>query len=146
MMYDLVGPRMHGSAVICPSCRREFKPNVSWGDSSSCSAFFLALFIADEPGMSAYDLSQTSGLAYSATTAGLKRARENNLFRLEQEDRAEGGFRYRYSPLPDHDARIEEFRLRLVGLEARVAEGEKRRAAWADRSAGQDNDYGEGGN
>jgi len=53
-------------------------------------------WIRDNPGKTAWELAGLSGIVYAEMSKGLQKGREYGLFRLESEDRNQGGVRYRY--------------------------------------------------
>ena len=87
-----------------------------------CRAF-VALAIVDEaPGLTAWELSKRSGITYADISEGLNKARANSWVEAVQEDRDQGGIRYRYSPLADNAVLAEAKRghraavRRMVGM------------------------------
>jgi hypothetical protein len=68
------------------------------------------------PGTSAWELSQASGLAYADAARGLAKLREHGVMSAEREERSEGGFRYRHW-LSGDDAAYERFRESLRTVE-----------------------------
>ena len=97
----------------CPSCQRVFKPGATWAGSNFCRGLLLLTFIQNKPGLSAWELSQASGVPYTDTTRGLAKLKEYGVVSTESEDRIEGGFRYRYCPSDDtiaHERFLETLR------------------------------------
>jgi hypothetical protein len=81
---------------LCPSCGRAFEPGMTWPGANFCRGLTLLRFIEDQPGLSAWELSQASSIPYADTTHGLAKLREYRVVRAESEEREAGGVRYRY--------------------------------------------------
>ncbi len=93
--------------ISCPDCGREFAPGVSWPNANYCRASFLLPVIAESPNLSAWELSQRTGMAYQATVKALEKAREWNALQWFEEPREDGdGVRYRYRRLPGQEVRL----------------------------------------
>lgn len=90
----------------CPSCGRMFRPALSWKGANYCRGLYLLRFIEDEPGLSAWTLSQRAGLAYEDTTRGLTKLRAHALVTTEEQERGAGGIRYLYYPAHDLEQRL----------------------------------------
>jgi hypothetical protein len=61
------------------------------------------------PGKSAWELSSISGIVYADMSKGLQKGREYGLFRVESEERDQGGIRYRYWASDSADAVLEDW-------------------------------------
>jgi hypothetical protein len=83
-------------APACPSCGRLCDPGATWKGVNYCRGFALLSFIEQNPGLSAWELSQLAGMAYPHTSSALAKLHERKVVDTEAEERAEGGFRYRY--------------------------------------------------
>ncbi len=68
--------------------------------------------IRQNPGKTAWELASISGTVYADISKGLQKGRENGLFRVESEDRNQGGVRYRYWAADDADAILEVWKER----------------------------------
>jgi hypothetical protein len=101
------------SSPACPSCGRAFRAGATWAGANYCRGLALLGFIQQNPGKSAWELSQVSGMPYVAATRGLAKLREHEVVSIEAEERVQGGFRYRYWPAGGDVARyfIESVRL-----------------------------------
>jgi hypothetical protein len=82
----------------CPSCGRVCDPAATWKGANYCRGFALLPFIESNPGLSAWELSQVSGMSYQDATRGLAKLREYEAVLAEPEDRGDGSYRYRYWP------------------------------------------------
>ena len=83
-------------APSCPSCGRVCKPGETWPGANYCRGLILLGFIEDAPGLTAWELSQASGVPYTDATRGLAKLREFDAVSTEAEERPQGGYRYRY--------------------------------------------------
>ena len=81
----------------CPSCGRVFQSSASWAGANFCRGLLLLVFIEDTPGLSAWELSQLSGLPYEDTKKGLEKLREYDAVATVREEIEGDRFRYRYS-------------------------------------------------
>ena len=96
----------------CPACKRRFEPGVSWAHANYCRASFLLPYIADNPGLSTWELSQQTGMPYSDVGRALLKARDWNALMWDEEPRESGeGVRYRYRVVPDYES--------IIGLRCR---------------------------
>ena len=95
----------------CPSCRREFVQGVTWKGSNYCRALYFMDFIVIDgnEGMSGWELSEATGLAYQDTVRGLSKAREWKVVDARPEVKDGGGVRYRYWPMGDFERVRAEF-------------------------------------
>jgi hypothetical protein len=84
--------------TICPSCGRLCEPAATWKGANYCRGLILLRFIEDQPGLSGWELSQTSGIPYTGATRLFAKLREYGVVTTEAEEREAGGFRYRYWP------------------------------------------------
>lgn len=96
----------------CRFCGREFRQGEWWSWANMCRASHLLPIIVDNPGLSAWELSQVSGLNYQDTSKGLQKARDGGLVTTEAEDREAGGIRYRYWPADGWQEKVAEWRSR----------------------------------
>lgn len=99
---NLISSRTHPH---CPSCKRTCKPGATWAGANYCRGIILLDFIQDNPGLSAWELSQASGVPYTDATRGLNKLREYGVVNTVSEDKGDGKFRYRYWCSGDPDAR-----------------------------------------
>jgi predicted transcriptional regulator len=60
-------------------------------------------FIAERPGLSAWELSGLSGLSYAQCSKGLQKLRDIEAVKYEAEERESGGIRYRFYPKEDYE-------------------------------------------
>ena len=67
-----------------------------WRGANYCRGLVLLRCIEDQPGLSAWELSQQSGIPYTDITRGLAKLREYGLVRTIAEERVQGGHRLRY--------------------------------------------------
>lgn len=94
--------------ICCPDCGREFAPGATWPSANFCRAAFLLPIIAESPNLSAWELSQRTGMPYRATVKALEKAREWGALQWDSEPREDGdGVRYRYSVIPGQKARLQ---------------------------------------
>lgn len=84
----------------CRYCGRSFNVGDQWHGANYCRAAFLVEFVADHPGLTTWEISQESGVAYSVTSKGLTKARDHGLVEFTPEERDAGGVRYRYRAAP----------------------------------------------
>ena len=63
-------------------------------------------WVRANPGKTAYELATISGIVYAELSKGLQKGRDYGLFRLESEDRNQGGVRYRYYPSDTADEMV----------------------------------------
>jgi hypothetical protein len=89
----------------CPSCKKTFEAGTTWTGANYCRGLALAVCIKDKPGLSAWELSKASGIAYGDVHAGLLKLRDFGVVSVESEERATGGERYRYYATGDPAAR-----------------------------------------
>jgi hypothetical protein len=82
----------------CPSCGRTCEPRATWRGANYCRGLILLQFIEHKPGLSGWELSQSSGIPYTDARRGLAKLGEYGVVKTESEERIEGGFRYRYWP------------------------------------------------
>jgi hypothetical protein len=80
----------------CSRCNKAFQLGATWHGANYCRAAFLLAVIAANPGLSTWELSQVSGIAYQDASRALLRAREAGAVDLTVEEREQGGTRYRY--------------------------------------------------
>jgi hypothetical protein len=80
----------------CPSCGRTCDPEATWQGVNYCRGLVLLRFIEANPGLSGWELSQISGMAYNDTVRGLAKLSERGVVITQSEDRVQGGVRYRY--------------------------------------------------
>ena len=80
----------------CPHCGGSFRPGVHWLRSNYCKAAYLIRVLAANPGVSTWEISQLSGLAYSDAVKGMNKARALQVVVAEPEERAQGGIRFRH--------------------------------------------------
>jgi hypothetical protein len=98
-------PHTDSCYPTCPSCKRECTPYASWPGANYCRGRVLLPWIARQPGLSAWELAQASGLSYEDTQRALIKLRQGGLVLTASEPRAQGdGFRYRYTLSDDQDA------------------------------------------
>ena len=81
----------------CPSCGRVFQSGATWQGSNFCRGLLLLAFIKDTPGLTAWELSQASGIPYEDTKKGLDKLRNYDVVTTEKEAIEGDRFRYRYS-------------------------------------------------
>ena len=82
----------------CRHCGRDFGPGDAWMRANYCRALYVAEELEREPGRTAWEISQTTGMPYPAVSKGLIKAREWQLVNItETEQRDAGGVRYRYA-------------------------------------------------
>ena len=89
-------PRTRPTAPACPSCGRICEPGKTWKGANYCRGLALLAFIAQAPGLSAWELSKLSGLPYKDTTRGLEKLREYGAVTTEREEIEGDRFRYKY--------------------------------------------------
>jgi hypothetical protein len=92
---------------ICPHCEREMQPGRHWYGANWCRAWLLLPWIEANPGHSTWEICQGTGLSYGDASKALMRTRDMALVNVTPEERAQGGFRYRYSSAPDWRDRLE---------------------------------------
>ena len=63
----------------CDACQKLFEPGKFWPAANYCRSMFLLPHIEVNPGLSAWELSQKSGMYYESTSRGLAKARELGL-------------------------------------------------------------------
>ena len=98
----------------CPCCGREFKPGVFWDNANYCRARFLLEYIEDHSGKSTWEISKATGMPYSDATRGMQKAREWALVDMKQEDREQGGTRYRYWAMDGWKGVVDEWEVRSL--------------------------------
>jgi len=81
---------------VCPYCNQEFAPGVYWKWANYCRAAYLIMFIDSHPNLSAWEMHQQTGMPYKDVTGGLQKAREWQIVVTEDEQREQGGKRFRY--------------------------------------------------
>ena len=96
----------------CPICGRVFETGVSWLGSNFCKAAFLLPVIAENPGITAWNLSELVGLPYESVSKALQKAREWELLTFTQEERDQGGTRYHYTVTALWRDAVEKWRIR----------------------------------
>ena len=84
-------------APACPSCGRVFQSGMSWAGANFCRGLLLLAFIKNTPGLSAWELSQTSEIPYDDAKKGLDKLRDYDAVSTEREELEGDRFRYRYS-------------------------------------------------
>ena len=89
--------KLSGPPPTCPSCARIFKPGATWQGSNFCRGLFLLQFVYDAPDLSAWELSQLSGLPYEDAKKGLEKLRDYDAVATVREEIEGDRFRYRYS-------------------------------------------------
>jgi hypothetical protein len=104
--------------AACPSCGRACELGATWKGANYCRGLVLLQVINDNPGLSAWELSQISGVPYTDATRGLAKLREFKVVSTESEERLEGGIRYRYYPANDSVA-LDRFIATLHLVESR---------------------------
>ncbi len=110
---------------VCPSCERTFAPGIWWDGANYCRGVFLLGAIYDNPGLSAWELSERTGMPYRNVTSGLQKLRQwssVDIVQAESEERDSGGIRYRYFPILDireSDNARADFERACQGQEAR---------------------------
>ena len=72
--------------------------NPQYRDINSRRAVEALTWVRLHPGKTAWELASVSGIIYAEISKGLQKGREHGLFRVESEDRNQGGVRYRYWP------------------------------------------------
>ena len=87
---------VQATKMLCKTCGRPFGLDQAWMGINYCRARLLVEVVRNAPGLSAWELSRLSGLPYGETNRGLTKGRDWGIFDLVQEDRTQGGFRYRY--------------------------------------------------
>lgn len=111
---ETMNPDLH-----CPHCSLVLRPESNWPQVNYCRGLTLLPWIEQRPGLSAWELSQVSGMGYSQVSKGVAKLRALEIIRGEPEQREVGGFRYRYYVWPDHAARVARLeammRLPVVG-------------------------------
>ena len=85
----------------CPHCARQFSPGTHWPGANFCRALFLLPYIEEHPGLSAWELSQATGMMYGDVTGALQKARERGAVLYTEEGREQGGVRFRYHVSPN---------------------------------------------
>lgn len=94
----------------CPSCGRVFELGVFWQGANFCRGLFLLGMVGDTPGLSAWELSDLAGMSMQDAQRGLTKLRSWGVVDYTAEDRGDGeSFRYRFSPLPDHEEQYARF-------------------------------------
>jgi DNA-binding transcriptional regulator GbsR (MarR family) len=88
-------------APACPSCNEPLKAGSSWIGANYCRGLFLLKAVAVTPGLSAWELSEHTGMVYKDVSNGLQKLREWDIVLTKAEERDQGGVRYRYYPAPD---------------------------------------------
>ncbi len=83
----------------CPHCGNVFRPGLSWKGSNFCKAAYLIRFVAENPGITTWGISQITGFSYSDATKGMAKARDQEAVSVEKEERDQGGFRYHHFAL-----------------------------------------------
>ena len=97
--------------AACPVCHRRLRPESAWHGVNYCRALYLFPWIKHHDGASAWELAAISGLGYAQASKALIKLRSVEAVQAVPEGRDLGGFRYRYYPLPDHDAQVERLDL-----------------------------------
>ena len=90
----------------CEFCGRTFQPGQTWFGANFCRAAFLAGVVEAHPGLSTWEISQKVGMLYSDTTKAMQKARDWQLVTCSEEQRGNGGVRFRYTIAPEADAII----------------------------------------
>ena len=85
----------------CPVCGRGIYDSRGVGMYDAflrnyCRALLALEFIASHEGLTAWEISQQSGIPYVDVSKGLQKARERQWGRTREEERDQGGKRYRY--------------------------------------------------
>ena len=75
-------------------------------------------FIEDSPGISAWELSELTGMSYQNASRGLTKLRDHQVVEFRSEERDNGGIRYRHYPLEDAEKAREGFALVVRQVEA----------------------------
>ena len=103
----------------CPSCGEVFEMGVFWQGANFCRGLFLLGVIAETPGLSAWELSDLSGIPMKDAQRGLEKLRSWDVVGYAAEDRGDGEtFRYRFTPLPDHEEQYARFLAQTRRVEA----------------------------
>ena len=94
----------------CPSCGKLFTAGTFWQGANFCRGLFLLSMIADRPGLSAWELSDLAGMSMQDAQRGLTKLRSWDVVEYAPEPRSDGdSFRYRFTPLPDHEDQYARF-------------------------------------
>jgi len=92
---------------VCSHCDREMQPGRHWYGANFCRAWYLMPWIEANPGHSAWEISQETGLSYGDANKALMKTRDMALVNVTEEERPQGGFRYRYVTVVDWRERLE---------------------------------------
>ena len=83
----------------CQVCGRAIVPGIF--QVNFCRAFMALDFVALHPGLTTWELAKKTGVSYGEMMEGLNKARLHDWVFAVQEEREQGGIRYRYFPLED---------------------------------------------
>ncbi len=89
---------------VCEICGRQFQPGTY--QANICRAFRALALVALYPGLTAWGLAQKSEIVYAEISEGLTKARANSWVGLREEQREQGGIRYRYFSLEPDDVLV----------------------------------------
>ena len=106
--------------LACPHCGQVLQVSSNWPGINFCRGLTLLPWIANHPGLSAWELAQVSGMAYSQVSKGVMKLRDLEIVRCDPEPREAGGFRYRYYPWTDHDVHADRLQAILASMKLPV--------------------------
>ena len=119
------------SIPACPSCGTPFEVGKWWGGSNYCLGLFMLDIVANNPGLSAWELSQRCTMDYANVSKGLNKLRDFEVIQVEPEERTQGGIRYRYFGI--NEPARERFEDSVRTVEAYEKKDRKKKAYWAER-------------
>ena len=108
----------------CPSCGRLFSPDATWHGANFCRALLLLDILAEEPGLSAFELGEKCGMTFPDASRGMAKLRDRNVVDFWPEEREQGGIRYRFRSKVDHDYQRGEFLKKVERQEVLAAQYE----------------------
>ena len=77
-------------------CKRTFAPGGTWRGANYCRLVYILAHIDANPGVTTAEIAQLTGMTYGDVTKAMAKGREREMFRLEPEERDQGGLRYHY--------------------------------------------------
>ena len=89
--------------------------------------------IANNPGLSAWELSQRCTMDYTDVSKGLNKLRDFKIVQVEPEERTQGGIRYRYFDI--NESARERFEDSVRTVEEYEKKDQKKKAYWAERKS-----------
>lgn len=93
----------------CNVCHKTFAPGATWKSANFCRAAYLLEYIAEHPGLTAWELHLQTNIGYRYVGKGLMKARDYNTLTWVEEEREQGGVRYRYSVTPQWAAVVADW-------------------------------------